>query len=86
MCDITNVKLLLNWYEIEGNSLVGEETIQSMSACDLLKLFNSPFWNKLYHCWALEHEQIATLQEHVQHKIDTTKHSYFVEIYKLTEQ
>ena len=80
----TSVKLVLNWYEIKGNSLIGEEVIQNMSADDILKLFEAPFWNKLYHCWAVENPHIKTLQKHVQHKINTKEYAYFVEIFKVT--
>lgn len=83
MCKNTNIKIILNWYEIEGNSLVGEETIENIQASDILKLFNAPFWNNLYHCWALEESHIESIQQKVKHRINTNLYAYFVEIYNL---
>jgi len=80
----TSIKIVLNWYEIKGNGLVGEEVIQNMSEDDILKLFEAPFWNKLYHCWSVETPHIKTLQKNVQHEINTKEFSYFVEIFNLT--
>jgi len=80
----TPVKLLLNWYEIEGNNLIGEEVIQNMTESEILKLFDAPFWNKIYHCWAVDKAHIETLQKNVNHIINTKKYSYFLEIYKVS--
>ena len=82
MSDNTNVSLVLDWYEIKGKSLVGEEPIRDLTADDMLKLFDAPFWNEIYHCWAVENEHIKSLQGHVDHQIDPSQFSYFVEIYK----
>ena len=84
MSDNTNVSLVLNWYEIKGKNLVGEEPIRDLTADDMLKLFDAPFWNKIYHCWSVENSHIKTLQQHVDHKINPEQFSYFVEIYKNT--
>ena len=83
MDEVINVNLILNWYEIEGNNLVDEELIQNMSVDDILKLFDAPFWNKLYHCWSADADQLNTIQKNVQHNIDTSKYAYFVEIVKV---
>lgn len=82
MSEETNVSLVLNWYEKVGNNLVGEEPIKNLTVDDILKLFDAPFWNKIYHCWALEQPGFATIQPNVQHQIDPDKYAYFVEIYK----
>ena len=84
MSDDTPVKLLLNWYEIEGNSLIGEEVIQNMTTSDILNLFEAPFWNRIYHCWAVDKSHIETIQKNVSHKINTKKYSYFLEVYKVS--
>lgn len=86
MSENTNVALVLNWYELKGKNLIGEEPIRNMSADEMLKLFDAPFWNKIYHCWAVEKEHIATLQGHVDHIIDPGRYAYFVEIYKINNQ
>jgi len=83
VADTNHVKLILNWYEIKGKNLIGEEPIKNLSADDMLKLFNAPFWNKLDHCWSVEHAHIGLLQANTNHQIDTKKYSYFVEIYKI---
>ena len=83
MRDSTSVQIVLNWYELKGSSLIAEEPINDMSEEDVLNLFDAPFWNKLYHCWAIEPAHISELQKHVQHKINTKEYAYFVEIYKL---
>ena len=83
MADTNHVKLMLNWYEIKGKNLIGEEPIKNLTAEDMLKLFNAPFWNKIYHCWSVEPAHISLLQANVDHQIDTKKYSYFVEIYKV---
>lgn len=80
----TNVALVLNWYEKQGKNLVGEEPIKNMTADDMLKLFDAPFWNKLYHCWAVENSHISAIQANVDHEMNTEEFSYFVEIYKTT--
>ncbi|TNF39084.1 MAG: hypothetical protein EP315_00295 [Gammaproteobacteria bacterium] len=79
----TNVALVLNWYELKGKNLVGEEPIRNMSSEDILKLFDAPFWNKIYHCWAVENTHIPVLQPHVDHHIDAEQFAYFVEIYRI---
>ena len=86
MSENTNVALVLNWYELKGKNLIGEEPIRNLSADDMLKLFDAPFWNKIYHCWAVEKAHIATLQGHVDHIIDPERYAYFVEIYKINNQ
>jgi len=85
VCENTYTKVILNWYEVKGNSLVGEEPIENMTADDILGLFETPFWNKLYHCWAVNKSHIRTLQKNVPHKINTRKYSYFVEIYNVRD-
>ena len=77
-----NVALVLNWYEKTGKNLIGEEPIKNLSVEDILKLFDAPFWNKIYHCWALEETQIPAIQANVDHQFDTDKYAYFIEIYK----
>lgn len=84
MCKSTHVKLILNWYEIKGNHLIGEDNIHNMSSDDILNLFNTPFWNELYHCWSVDKSKVETLQKNVSHKIDVKKYSYFVEIYNIS--
>jgi hypothetical protein len=82
--DSTDIKLVLNWYEIKGNNLIGDEAIQNMSVHEILSLFQTPLWNNLYQCWAVCHAHIDTLQNNVLHKINTKKYSYFVEIYRIS--
>lgn len=77
--------LLLNWYELEGNNLIGEEALQDLSLDDALRLFDTPFWNGMYHCWAVENGHIAALQPYVQHLIDPAKYAYFVEAYRMID-
>jgi hypothetical protein len=77
------VKLVLNWYEIKGKNLVGEEPVKNLTADDMLKLFKMPFWNEIYHCWSIEPGHVDLFQANVDHHIDTKKYAYFVEIYKI---
>lgn len=83
MCANINVSLMLNWYEFKGHNLLGEETIVNMPVDDVLELFDVPFWNNQYQCWAVDQEQIETLQVHVQHKINLQEHAYFVEMHAI---
>lgn len=83
MPENADIALSLNWYENEGNNLVGEEAIANMTAEDMLTLFNAPFWNKLYHCWEAGQDELKVIQPNVQHQIDTDKYSYFVEIFTI---
>ncbi len=85
MSENTNVALVLNWYELKGKDLIGEEPISNMDADDMLKLFDAPFWNNIYHCWAVEKAHIPTLQAHVKHIIDPERFAYFVEIYRVSQ-
>lgn len=78
-----DLKLVLNWYEIKGEKLIDEEVIQGMSVEDILNLFEAPFWNNVYQCWAVNSSHISSLQKNVQHKFNTRKYTYFVEAYKL---
>ena len=84
MSDTRYIKLFLNWYEIKGNKLVGEEVIQNMTEDDILNLFSTPFWNNIYHVWSVNSAHLKTLRRNVTHQIDTKKFSYFVEIYKIS--
>jgi len=76
-----NVALVLNWYEKTGSDLVGEEAIEDLTLDNILNLFEAPFWNKNFQCWAIDESHVATIQPHVQHKFDTQKYSYFIEAY-----
>lgn len=76
-----NVTLVLNWYEKTGNDLVGEETINDLTLDSILDLFEAPFWNKNFQCWAIDDSHIASIQPHVKHHLDTQKYSYFIEAY-----
>lgn len=82
MPDSGDIALKLNWYEIQGTNLIGEEPINDLTVEDILKIFDAPFWNKLYHCWSVNEAQIAALTPHVKHPIEPNKYSYFVEMYK----
>ena len=77
----TNVTLVLNWYEKTGNNLIGEETIQDLTLDNILGLFDAPFWNKNFQCWAIDESHIEAIQPHVQHPLDMQKYSYFIEAY-----
>ena len=77
----TNVTLVLNWYEKTGNDLIGEETISDLTLDNILGLFDAPFWNKNFQCWAVDENHIATIQPHVKHKLDMEKYAYFIEAY-----
>ncbi len=79
----TNFAVVLNWYEKVGKGLVGEEPIKDLTVDQVLELFDAPFWNKLYHCWAMEPSQFELIQPKVNHQIDPEKYSYFIEIYKV---
>ena len=76
------IELVLNWYEIKGNNLVGEEPIQGISVKNILELFEAPFWNGIYHCWSVEQKHIDSLNNLVRHDINPQQYAYFVEIYK----
>ena len=78
-----DIALNLNWYENDGNNLIGEEPIANMSVNDILALFDAPFWNQLYHCWAANDKELKVIQANVKHHIDTKKYSYFIEIYSI---
>jgi len=78
------VDLVLNWYELKGNNLIGEEPIYGISVEKTLELFDAPFWNGIYHCWSVEDKHIAALNHLVNHEIDPNEYAYFVEIYKKT--
>ena len=80
----SSIKLVLNWYEIKGNNLIGEEIIKDINSDDILKLFKTPFWNRLYHCWVVKKNHIKILQKHVGHKINTAEYCYFVEIINIS--
>ena len=81
MPEKSNVTLVLNWYEKTGKDLVGEETIQDLTLDRILDLFEAPFWNKNFQCWAIDDSHIASIQPHVEHQFDTRKYSYFIEAY-----
>jgi hypothetical protein len=79
--DDTNVTLVLNWYEKSGSDLIGEETVDDLSLDEILGLFEAPFWNKNFQCWAIEDMHVSALQPHVRHPINTKKFAYFIEAY-----
>ncbi len=76
------IKIILNWYELEGKNLIGEEEIQDLSISDILRVFDAPFWNGLYQCWALEPQHVAAIQPHVGHILQLDRHAYFIETIK----
>lgn len=82
VADDAEIDLVLNWYEINGNNLIGEEPIHGISVKNILELFEAPFWNGIYHCWSVENKHIAMLDSLVRHEIDPQEYAYFVEIYK----
>lgn len=82
----TRIKLLLNWYELQGENLVDKEELHDLSIDDILKLFGVPFWNDQYHCWAVESQHVATLQPHVHHHMQPQLYEYFVEAIRVSYQ
>jgi len=82
----SHIKLLLNWYELDGKSQLGEEEPKNLTIDDILKLFDEPFWNGSFQCWAVEPQHIATLQSHVSHTIKPELHAYFLEATKISSQ
>ena len=83
--DDADIDLVLNWYELKGNDLIGEEPIHGISVKNILELFDAPFWNGIYHCWSVETKHIASLNPLVSHVINPQEYAYFVEIYKKRE-
>jgi hypothetical protein len=81
-----HIKILLNWYELEGKSQIGEEEMQGLSIEDILSLFDAPFWNGLYQCWAVETQHVAALQPHIGHIIEPHRYAYFIETINLAPQ
>lgn len=82
MSENANVTLVLNWYEKSGNSLIGEEVIQGMNLDEILNMFEAPFWNKNFQCWAIDDSHVANIQPHVKHILEPKKYCYFIEAYK----
>lgn len=80
------IKLLINWYELEGNNLVGELEITDMSIDEILALFDAPFWNGAYQCWAIEPQHVPALQPHINHIIQPQRYAYFLEAIKINSQ
>lgn len=80
------IKLLLNWYELQGNNLIGEEELHGLSIEEVLKLFDEPFWNGQYQCWAIEPQHVAALQPHTSHALQPQLHAYFVEAIRIHTQ
>jgi hypothetical protein len=78
-----NYEVQLNWYEKKGNNLIGEEPIKNLTVDDVLKIFDAPFWNKIYQCWAITPAQAQHIQAKAKHQLDTDKYSYFIELYKV---
>ncbi|MCW8956985.1 MAG: cloacin immunity family protein [Gammaproteobacteria bacterium] len=85
VADNAEINLVLNWYELKGSNLIGEEIIHGISVNNVLELFEAPFWNGIYHCWAVENKHIATLNPLISHEINPKQYAYFVEIYKKRE-
>ena len=81
-----HIKILLNWYELEGKSQIGEEETHDLTIEDILRLFEAPFWNGVYQCWAVETPHVAALQQHVEHIIEPQRYAYFIETINLTPQ
>lgn len=78
-----HIKLLLNWYELQGKNLIGEEECHDLTIEAVLKLFDVPFWNDRYHCWAVEPQHVATLQPHFKHTLQPQLHAYFLEAFRI---
>ena len=78
----TRIKLLLNWYELKGDKQIAEEELTGITITDVLTIFDAPFWNGLYHCWAIDKQQIKALQPHCRHVIQPQYHAYFLEAIK----
>jgi hypothetical protein len=75
----SRIKLVLNWYELTGKNLIAEEKLTGISIDEILALFDAPFWNGLYHCWAVDKQHIGILQPHVKHIIQPQLYAYFIE-------
>ena len=80
------IKLLLNWYELEGKCQIGEEEIPGLSIDDILKLFKEPFWNGVFQCWAIEAQHIAVLQPRINHTMQPHLYAYFLEATSINSQ
>ncbi len=76
-------ELILNWYKINGKTLVGEEALSQLNIRKLLSVLGNPLWNKLYHCWTVELKHMPELQPFVEHQFDPEKFVYFIEAYSV---
>ena len=82
--DINNqdsFELILNWYKINGKSLIGEEALTELNIRKLLNVLGNPIWNQLYHCWTVELKHMPELQPYIEHQFDPEKFVYFIEAY-----
>ena len=81
-----HIKLTLNWYELDGKSQIGEAELVGLSIDDILKIFDEPFWNGSFQCWAIEPQHIAALQPKVSHTIQPQLYAYFLEATRINSQ
>ncbi len=82
--DSGQYEFILNWYKINGKTLLDEETLSNLSIDTLLKILGNPIWNDIYHCWAVEKKHIPALQAYTQHTFKPETFTYFIEVYHHT--
>ena len=66
--------------------LIIEEALTGLNIDEVLTLFEAPFWNGLYQCWAVEKQHVKALQPHSRHLIQPQLYAYFLEAIKLNTQ
>ncbi len=74
-------ELILNWYKINGKSLLGEEILSRLDIQTLMLVLDHPIWNHIYHCWSIENKHMPRLQAYIQHVFEPDKYVYFIEAY-----
>ena len=72
------VTRVLEWFEIDGDALLGEEPLKGIPLSDLQSLFGVPAENPMYDGWEVRAEHVSVLQACVDHEIDLSAHAYFV--------
>jgi hypothetical protein len=73
---------LIEWYEKQGDRLLGEATLKDIALSDLQTLFKVSSDNPMYECYPIGSVQVEFLQSKLDHRIDLEQSDYYLSCYR----
>jgi hypothetical protein len=74
---------VIEWYEIDGDELVGEEEVHGLTPATMTSLFGHNSQDPLfYNKYEIDNSHVSVIEQFVAKKIDLKKYVYLLACYR----